>query len=153
VNYPETEGRGAGARYSSKPIREDEKMDSEEHKRGSDRLQHPFLAKFRRYADSPSQANPKWDVVTIRNVSPGGLSFNYTQKFEIGTILELDIGLSSVVGTVHCLATVRRVDEMPPKRPDLQTIPVYGIAVQFNDLPDDKKEAIERLIKEHQAAG
>lgn len=127
-------------------------MESEEHKRSSDRLKHPFIAKFRVYAQDPAQAKPRWDVVTIRNVSPGGLSFNYTQKFEIGTVLELDIGLSSTVGTVHCLATVRRVDEVPPKRPDLQTISVYGIAVQFNDLPEDKKEAIERLIKEHEAS-
>lgn len=128
-------------------------MDSEEGRRSFDRLRHPFLAKFRIYADSPGEEKSKWDVVTIRNVSPGGLSFNYTQKFEIGTIVELDIGLSSVVGTVHCLATVCRVDEMPPKRPDLKTIPVYGIAVKFNDLPEDKKEAIERLIKEHQVPG
>ena len=128
-------------------------MNSEEHKRSFDRLRHSFLAKFRRYADSPGQEQSKWDVVTIRNVSPGGLSFNYTQKFPIGTVLELDIGLSSIVGTVHCLGTVCRVDEMPPKRPDLKTIPVYGIAVKFTNLPNDKKEAIERLIKEHQASG
>jgi len=128
-------------------------MDSEEHKRSHDRLRHPFLAKFRIYTRSPDQEKSKWDVVTIRNVSPGGLSFNYTQKFSIGTVLELDIGLSSMVGTIHCSGIVCRVDELPPKRPDIKTIPVYGIAVKFSDLPDDKKEAIEKLIKEFQAPG
>jgi len=128
-------------------------MDSDEHKRGHDRLRHPFLVKFRIYTGPPAQEKSRWDVVTIRNVSPGGLSFNYTQKFPIGTVLELDIGLSSMVGTIHCLGKVCRVDELPPKMPDIKTIPVYGIAVKFSDLPDDKKEAIERLIKEFKAPG
>lgn len=124
-------------------------MNPGESRRSFDRLRHPFVAKFRKYSD----ASVKWDVVTIRNVSPGGISFNYTQKFAIGTILELDIGFSSGVGTVHCLGEVCRIDEMPPKRPDLKTIPVYGIAVKFCQLPEDKKEAIEILIKEFQVPG
>ena len=128
-------------------------MSSEEHKRSHDRLKHPFLVKFRTYVDVPDQDKPKWDVVTIRNVGPGGLSFNYTQMFPIGTVLELNIGFSSLVGTVHCLGAVCRVDELPPKRPDIKTILVYGIAVKFRDFPEDKKEAIERLVKEFQVPG
>lgn len=124
-------------------------MASEEQKRGSDRLKHSFLAKFRIYSD----ASVKWEVVTIRNISPGGLSFNFTQKFAVGTALELHIGLTSAIGTVQCLGEVCRVDEMPPKRPDLKTITIYGIAVKFTNLPQDKKEAIERLIKESQTSG
>ncbi len=124
-------------------------MDPGESKRSSDRLKHPFLAKFRIYTD----ASVKWEIVTIRNVSPGGLSFNYTQKFAIKTILELDIGLSSIVGIVHCLGEVCRVDELPPRRPDLKTIPIYGIAVKFINFPEEKKEAIEKLIKEFQVPG
>jgi hypothetical protein len=128
-------------------------MDSKEQKRSYDRLRHAFVAKFRIYSEAASQEKAKWDVVTIRNISPGGLSFNYTQKFPIGTVLELDIGLSSVVGATHCLGIVCRVDETPPKRPDIKAIPVYGIAVKFTNLPEDKKGAIEKLVKEFHSSG
>jgi hypothetical protein len=124
-----------------------------EHKRSHDRLRHPFLVKFRIYKNSSGQEGVRWDVVTIRNISPGGISFNYTQRFPLGTVLELDMGLSSLAGTIHCLGTVCRVDELPPKRPDIKTIPVYGIAVKFSDLPDNKREIIERLILEFEVPG
>ncbi len=123
-------------------------MDSEKQKRSHERLKHPFVAKLKLYNEAAGDEKPRWEVVTIRNISPGGLSFNYTQKFSIGAVLELDIGLSTTLGTVHCLATVCRIDELPPKRPDIKTIPIYGIAVRFNNLSDEKKEAIERLIRQ-----
>ena len=128
-------------------------MSPEEHKRSHERLRHSFLVRFRVYTDSAGQENIRWDVVTIRNISPGGISFNYTQKFIVGTVLELSINLSSSVGTINCQGVVCRVDELPPKRPDIKTIPVYGIAVKFSDLSEDKRESIERLIIEFQSHG
>ncbi len=120
-------------------------MSAEEQKRSHERLKRPFLVKIKK---TSSPGWEKWDVVTLRNVSPGGLSFNYTQKFPLETILELDIGLSA--GRIQCFGTVCRVDEIPPKSQYARTIPVYGIAVKFKDLPNEKKEVLEKLIRELQ---
>lgn len=112
------------------------------------RIKHRFIAKFRPYPyqEGIPQDSDGWDVVTMKDLSESGISFNYSEKIALGTVLEINIGLPSTTEGVHCLGVVRRVDE-PSNKTDIRKIPIYGIAVSFKEMQNDKKEVIKVLVK------
>ena len=111
------------------------------------RIKHHFIAKFRAYQEGTPQDSNGWEVVTIRDLSEGGISFNYSEKIALGAVLEFNIGLPSTTEGVHCLGVVRRIDEPPSNRTGIKKIPVYGIAVSFTEIENDKKETIKALVE------
>lgn len=122
-------------------------MGFEEEKRSYNRLNHPFVSKFR-VADKTSPLyTENWDMVRIRNISAGGLSFNYNNKIPVGTILEFNL---QFVGVVKCMCTVCRIDEPDPNQKSLGRILIYNIAAKYIDITDEQREAINKLVKEFQ---
>ena len=115
------------------------------------RIKFPFTAKVRIQEESNgtirSKESSKWELVTIRNLSAGGISFNHTKKIELDTVLELNLSLPFITEPVHCLGKVCRVDEKPTDKKQITKIPVYGIAAYFIQMEDDKKQAIDGYVK------
>ena len=96
-------------------------------------MKRSLMARMRLHQGAPeSQSSQKWDIVQIRNLSAGGLSFNYTQEVALGTILEFNIMLPSRPDPIHCLGKVCRVDKGSGERIETtKRITIYGIAVRF----------------------
>lgn len=114
-------------------------------KRKHERIERPVTARFRVYTEGDSKTAHNWDMVTITNLSQGGMFFDYVDKFALGTILEFNIALPSTREWVHCLARVCRVDRKSP--PGSRRIPVYGVAVNFTEIEEGKEESLQTLIK------
>jgi hypothetical protein len=105
---------------------------------GSDRRKHnrvkrALMARMRIYKDElKPQASQKWDIVQIRNLGSGGLSFNYTEEIALGTVIEFNIMAPSRPEPIHCLGRVCRIDEASPELTEpVKKITVYGIAIRF----------------------
>ena len=123
-------------------------MISPEHKREYDRLNHSLVVRFRIYRGKETENPSCWDMVTIRNLSAGGVSFNYTKNIPPETVLEFNIGLAKYGLLVRCLGVVRRVDEIPPSRTDMKAIRIYGVACNFTHIEENDKKALDGLVKE-----
>ena len=118
-------------------------------RRRNKRIEQPFMARVQVYQkEVKSRESPGWDIVTIRDLSASGASFNYTEKITLGTVLEFNITLPFTVGPARCLGGVCRVDENPSDRIGIRKTPVYGIATHFIEIESDKKEAINRFAEE-----
>ena len=115
-------------------------------KRGYKRIKHPFMARIRVIQGTvkPEEFD-KWNIVTIRNLSAAGISFNYHKKLAIGTVLEFNITLPISPNPIRCLAKVCRVDE---SKSDRIKIPIFGVAAHFVEIEGDKKEAINKFVSE-----
>jgi len=105
---------------------------------GSDRRKHnrvkrPLTARMRIYEEGlKPQPSHKWDIVQIRNLGAGGLSFNYTEEIALGTVVEFNIMAPSRPEPIHCLGRVCRIDKDSPELTQpVKKINVYGIAIRF----------------------
>jgi len=115
-------------------------------KRKYKRVNRRLTARVRPYQKNKKpEESVKWDIVTIRNLSATGVSFNYTQKIALDTILEFKIALPFTAEPLHCLGQICRIDEETMIKIKSRGIPIYWIAVRFIDIDTDKKEAIIKL--------
>ena len=113
-------------------------------KRRYKRMRRSFTARVRVYQGAAKTAeSSKWDIVTIRNLSASGISFNYNKKIALGTLIELNITLPIGPKPIRCLGQVCRIDET---QSDRMQIPIFGIAIRFIEIEEDKKEAINKLV-------
>jgi len=115
------------------------------------RIKRPFTARIRTYQTNiNTDASAKWDIVTIRNLSAVGVSFNHTQKLTLGTMLEFIIALPFSKEPIYCIGKVSRIDKS--QIGDIRTpqIPVYGIAACFTEIDDIGKEAIIKYTKNYE---
>jgi len=83
----------------------------------------------------------EWDMVAIANLSAGGIFFYAIENMEVGTILDLKIGLSYDHPSVKCVGRVVRT-----KR-DLNAS-VIGFAIQFTEIDKHSVEVINNAIEE-----
>ncbi len=88
----------------------------------------------------------KWDLVTIHNLSAGGLSFNYSERLKTGTILELKIELPFVKEPVSCHAQVTRTEEVSFQKTGVRKIVLFRIAAEFIEIDLQEKKAIDEYI-------
>lgn len=113
------------------------------------RVNRSFTARVRIFQQNmKSTDSAKWNIVTIRNLSAGGVSFNYSQQLPLGTKLELNIALPFTEGPVYCIGEVCRIDKTRWDKISAIKIPIYWIAVRFTEIPLDKKEAIIKFTNE-----
>jgi len=99
-------------------------------RRKHNRVKRPLMAKMRLYQQG--QTSQSWDIVQLKNLGAGGLSFNYTEAIALGTTIEFNIMVSTRPEPVHCLGKVCRVDKSSPEGTGTaKKIPIYGIAVHF----------------------
>ena len=108
-----------------------------EEKRKHKRIQRKFVAHFHVRPHDPA-AKTKWDIVTVRNLSAGGVLFNYDKELTEGRIVDFKINFPGCKDPIVCVAKIIRIEA-----------PVdYGIlptAVFFAEISEKDKKAIDRL--------
>ena len=83
----------------------------------------------------------EWDMVAIANLSAGGIFFYSIENLEVGTILDLKIGLSYDHPSIKCIGRVVR------SKRQLDTS-VVGFAIQFTEIDEQDKEVINNTVEE-----
>jgi hypothetical protein len=83
-----------------------------------------------------------WEMVSVKNVSAGGLLFYYNRNLGFDSLLDLKIDLSHTTPTINCVGKVVRVEEPQPHS-------LFRIAASFTELSKEEKELINKTVEEN----
>ncbi|MDD4956930.1 MAG: PilZ domain-containing protein [Candidatus Omnitrophica bacterium] len=84
----------------------------------------------------------KWELVTLRDLGAGGISFLLDRPFSQGAVIDMDIALPGRHGNnVHCRGEVMRVEN--PGRG-----PLNRIAAALTDISSEDKEFLEAFVRQ-----
>ncbi|MGR3303145.1 MAG: PilZ domain-containing protein [Candidatus Scalindua sp.] len=107
-------------------------------KRKYKRIKKQYIARLRIKPDEVQDMIPTdWDMVALNDLGAGGIFFHIRRKLEIGTTLDLKIGLSVSMPPIECRGVVTRVQKHP-------NFSVFGIATEFTEIDDRIKEMINK---------
>jgi len=106
------------------------------------RLKTSLMVKMHTSSFERGDQSVKYDIVTLRNLSAGGLLFNYDKVVEVGTYLEFTIHFPEVEHPVHCKGEVVRIEKAKQSPPLI----LYHIAVHF--VEEDRIEILEGVLNE-----
>ena len=104
-------------------------------KRKHRRIYRTILARFRAYPKGLKNKPSHWDIVSLNDLSAGGLLFSYDKKIIIGTYLNFLIPFPGSQEPISCLAKVLRL-----KSKEL----LYGVAATFTDINDENRDRINK---------
>ena len=112
-------------------------------KRAYRRIKKSFLARLK---IMPSKFNKLrgafWDLITTKNLSAGGLLFNYYKEVPAGVELELRIIFPLADRPIECIAKVIRSDKII----DNGVKSAYRIAACFEDINEKDQRSIESSV-------
>jgi len=115
-------------------------------KRAYKRIQKPFIVRFRIKPEAAGAIFPGWDVVITQNLSAGGILFNYDDRIELTSLIDLKINFPTMKGTIDCTGRVLRVEEVPRSSR-------VRIAAVFTDIDEEVKKDVEEyadlLLSDH----
>lgn len=107
---------------------------------GEERRQYRRLNKQFVVSIKIQGASEEWDMVLIKNISRGGLSFVYHQGLREGMILDLKINIALNTHPVYCAGKVVHVQiSGNPKS--------YEAGVLFSEINDADANLIDRTVE------
>ena len=80
-----------------------------------------------------------WDMVPVKNLSAGGMLFDYNKNLELDSLLDLEIDILKSTPTINCVGKVTRIDHS-----HLHSI--LSIATEFTEIEEQEKEVINTII-------
>jgi CheY-like chemotaxis protein len=114
-------------------------------KRKYNRIEKPYMARFRvrQYKDQEI-SSPDWDTVVVKNLSAGGMLFHYHKNLEIGSLLDLKIGIAESIPVINSIGRVIRIEEFQYfLRQGVQPLKhMFRIAAEFTNIEKQEKEMI-----------
>ena len=102
-------------------------MDNISEKRKYVRFGKPYITRFR-VKPYDGGSSIYWDTVALVNLSASGLFFYSKIDLEVGTILDLKIGISNIYPSIVCVGRVVRA-----KRPLGASKIAYAIDLEINE--------------------
>ena len=112
-------------------------------KRAYRRIEKSFLTRLK---IMPSKLNKLkeafWDLITTKNLSAGGLLFNYYKEVPIGAELELRIVFPLADRPIECVGKVVRSQKII----DNGVKSAYRIAACFEDINEQDQRSIESSV-------
>ncbi|MCP5005964.1 MAG: PilZ domain-containing protein [Planctomycetes bacterium] len=112
-------------------------------KREYKRLEKQIMVQFRVKQHKGQETSALyWEMVSVKNVSAGGLLFYYNRNLGFDSILDLKIDISHTAPTINCAGRVVRIEETHSHAP-------LRIAASFTGLGLEEKNLINRTVEEH----
>ena len=119
-----------------------DQMNDPSEKREFKRIEKPFMARFRvKQYKGLEMSSFYWDMVSVKNVSAGGILFYYNRNLGFESLLELKLNISHTTPTINCLGKVIRIEEPEPHS-------LFRIATSFTDIGKKEKEIINKTALE-----
>ncbi len=65
----------------------------------------PYIVRFRvKQYEGQEMPSPDWDIVAVKNLSAGGIIFDYyNRNLKIGSLLDLKIDFLKSIPTINCI--------------------------------------------------
>ncbi len=114
---------------------------AERERRRHKRVQKPCVVEFQvKQGDVQEKVSGKRGMVIIEDLGVGGVFFNYNKNLEIGSLIDLKIGISSSSSPINCVGKIIRIKEMP-------NTSNFGIGVELTDISEQEREVINKVIE------
>ena len=105
------------------------------------RIEKPFMARFRtKQYEGLEMSSTDWDMVPVRDISAGGLAFDYTKNLGFNSLLDFKIDISLPPLTINCVGNIIRIDRPQPHS-------MFRIATEFTEINKQEKEMISTTIE------
>ncbi len=82
-----------------------------------------------------------WDMVPVKNLSAGGMLFDYSKNLELDSLLDFKIDISRSTPTINCVGKIIRIEKLQPTS-------LFRIEIKFTDIGEQEKELISKAIEE-----
>ncbi len=116
-------------------------MSNGQERRKYRRIEKPYMARFRiKQYEGLEMSSTTWYKVPLRDISAGGLAFNYTKNLGLNSLLDLKIDISTSAPTINCVGKIIRVEDPQPHS-------MCRIATEFTEIEDQEKEMISTTIE------
>ncbi|MEE9604127.1 MAG: PilZ domain-containing protein [Candidatus Scalindua sp.] len=117
-------------------------MSNDQERREYKRIEKPFMVRFRTIPlVAKKMVSPGWDIVAVKNLSAGGMRFNYKKDLGLGSLLDLKIDISKSTPTINCVGKVTRIDHS-------HLHSMLRIATEFTEIDEQEKEVINTTVEE-----
>ena len=104
------------------------------------RIEKPFMARFRiKQYEGLELSSTEWDMVPVRNISAGGLTFTYTKNLGLNSLLDLVIDISESIPSINCVGKIIRVEEP-------QSHSMCRITTEFTEIDKQEKEMFNTAL-------
>ncbi|GJQ58192.1 MAG: hypothetical protein D8M57_03120 [Candidatus Scalindua sp. AMX11] len=105
-------------------------------------IETPCIARFHTKQDSDNEnSNPEWDIVSVKNLSAGGMVFIFDKSLGIDSMLNIRFKISQSQPTINCVGRIVRIEER-------QHLSGYCTAIAFTEVSAQTKSEINRTIEE-----
>ncbi len=105
------------------------------------RIEKPYMARLRiKQYKGLEKPSAEWDMVTVKDLSAGGIRFNYNKNLGLGTLMDLKIDVSTAMPTVKCAGKVTRIEYTQPHS-------ILRIATEFTEISEQEKEMINTTVE------
>ena len=105
------------------------------------RIEKSYIARLRiKQYKGLEKPSAEWDMVTVKDLSAGGMQFNYNKNLGIGSLLDFKIDISKSTPTINCVGKVTRIEYAQPHS-------ILRIATEFTEIDEQEKEAINTAVE------
>ncbi len=106
------------------------------------RKEKPYMVRFRTIPlVAKKMVSTDWDMVPVKNLSAGGMLFDYNKNLELDSLLDFKIDISKYTPIINCVGEIIRIEELQPTS-------VFCIAIKFIGIGKKEKEMISKAIEE-----
>ncbi len=100
-----------------------------------------FMARFRvKQYEGVEMSSTEWDTVYVKNLSAGGMLFNYNKNQKIDSLLDIEIDIAESMPPIHCIGKIIRIEKPQPHS-------MCRIAIEFTEIDKQDKEMINRIVE------
>ncbi len=104
-------------------------------------IEKQIMARFRvKQYEGLEMSSTKWDTVPVRDISAGGLAFNYIKNLGFNSLLDFKIDISQTAPTINCVGKIIRTDRPQPHS-------MCRIATEFTEIDKQEKEMINTTVE------
>ncbi len=91
-------------------------MSNGQERREYRRIEKPYMVRFRiKQYEGLEIFSTKWDIVPVRDISAGGLTFNYTKYLGFNSLLDFRIVIPALfTPSTNCVGKIIRIDRPQP---------------------------------------
>jgi hypothetical protein len=105
------------------------------------KLVPPYIARFRTIPlVAEKMVSTDWDIVAVKNLSAGGMVYDYNKNLELDSLLDLKIDFFKSIPVLYCIGRVVRSEK-------LLTNSRFRIAAKFTGINEQEREMINTTVE------
>ncbi len=110
-------------------------------KRKYKKIVPPYIARFRvKQYEGQDMSSPDWDIVAVKNLSAGGIVYDYNKNLELDSLLDLKIEFFKSIPAINCIGRVVRIEKSQPNS-------MFRIAAKFTEIDEQERKMINTTVE------